>query len=217
MKKSTHFSEADLKRIEEAVKKSEVGTSGEIVPVFVEKCGRYTASVYKGSLIFSLITFLILILIDRFVPGMSIYDPLNYLFGVGLMGLAGGLLVYYVPAFQRSLVGPDNLQEMAFHKANQFFLNEEVFKTRDRTGIMIFVAWFEHQVIVMADKGISKVVEQDSWDHIVDDMVKSIKKGELTQGMEIAIGQCAEILREKGIEARPDDTDELSNKLRTES
>ena len=39
-------------------------------------------------------------------------------------------------------------------RAENAFLEEEVFNTTQRTGIMIFISFFEHEVIVMADRGI---------------------------------------------------------------
>ncbi|MEZ4827714.1 MAG: TPM domain-containing protein [Bacteroidia bacterium] len=216
MKKAHIFSEDDLRRIEEAVKKSETHTSGEIVPVFVNQCGDYSESFYKGVLALSLLAFFSLIVLDRISHGVMFYDPFWYLVVVCGAGLAGGLLVRFVPGLHRWLAGRDRLREMAYYKAGQFFLKEEVFQTVDRTGIMIFVAWFEHQVIVMADKGISKVVAQSAWDQIVDELVTSIKSGKIADGMTKAIEACALLLKEKGVQIQPDDTDELPNQLRME-
>jgi putative membrane protein len=99
-------------------------------------------------------------------------------------------------------------------RAENAFLKEEVFNTRHRTGIMIFVSFFEHEVIVMADRGISKVVEQKVWDKIVRDLTDSIRKRKITEGIEAAIKQCGEILLEKGFKKTSDDVNELRDDLR---
>lgn len=213
---NSHFSQADLEAIESAVKQSETHTSGEIVPVFIEKCTNYPIAMFRAGAALAGLVFLIIVLMERFVEGFILYDPLWHLLAVILAGLTGALAVKYIPSLQRWVVGKKILQEMAFHKANQFFLKEEVFKTRDRTGIMIFIAWFEHQVIVMADKGITKVVAQEDWDHIVNDLVSSIRQKQLKDGLIHAVNACAALLSEKGVAIKPDDKDELSNKLRME-
>jgi putative membrane protein len=81
---------------------------------------------------------------------------------------------------------------------------------------MIFISFFEHEVIVMADKGISKVVEQKFWDKIVADLVVSIRSGKFVEGLEVAITKCGEILLEKGFTISADDENELKDDLRIE-
>ncbi|MDX2250166.1 MAG: TPM domain-containing protein [Bacteroidia bacterium] len=216
MKKANFFTEEELGKIETAVKQSESKTSGEIVPVFVNQCATYPAAIYKGGVTLALIVFVALILMDRMARGFLFYDPFWYLIVVSGAGVVGALGVKYIPALHRWLAGKNHLREMAYFKANEFFLQEEVFHTADRTGIMIFIAWFEHQVIIMADKGISQVVEQSSWDHIVEEMVTFIKSGKVSEGIIKAVEDCSKLLAEKGVDIKPDDKDELSNQLRTE-
>ena len=112
MKQSSFFSESDLQSIENAVKRSETGTSGEIVPVFVERSGTYQAAIYKGVLGISFLVFLILIALDRFIEGISIYDPLSYFFWVGLSGLAAGLAIRFFAPLQKGLTSNSHLEEM---------------------------------------------------------------------------------------------------------
>ena len=88
--------------------------------------------------------------------------------------------------------------------------------TRHRTGIMLFVSFFEHEVIVMSDRGISKVVDQKEWENIVRMITSGISGGNVIGGMESAIHRCGEILLEKGFLKETDDTNELSDNLRVD-
>lgn len=101
-------------------------------------------------------------------------------------------------------------------RAENAFLQEEVFNTRQRTGIMIFISFFEHEVIVMADKGISEVVDQKEWDSMVRKIIDNVKQGKIVDGIEAAILRCGEILLEKGFVITPDDVNELGDDLRIE-
>jgi putative membrane protein len=95
-------------------------------------------------------------------------------------------------------------------------MQEEVFNTRQRTGILIFVSFFEREVIVIADKGISKVVDQKDWDGIVRFIIEHIRRGKIVDGIEGAIKRCGELLLEKGFVIAPDDINELGDDLRVE-
>ena len=81
---------------------------------------------------------------------------------------------------------------------------------------MIFVSFFEHEVIVIADRGISKVVEQQEWDKMVQNIIEKIRLGRVTEGIEASILRCGEILLEKGFIKTPDDINELRDDLRIE-
>lgn len=81
---------------------------------------------------------------------------------------------------------------------------------------MIFISFFEREVMVVADKGISKVVEQKIWDKIVADLVISIRNGKIVEGIEDSIKKCGEILLEKGFLKAEDDVNELRDDLRIE-
>ena len=79
---------------------------------------------------------------------------------------------------------------------------------------MIFISFFEHEVIVMADKGISKIVDQKEWDKIVQDIITDIKGGNVIEALEKGIKRCGDILLEKGFLKTIDDVNELRDDLR---
>ena len=106
------------------------------------------------------------------------------------------------------------MDECCRQNAENAFLEEEIFNTRHRTGIMIFISFFEHKVIVMADRGISKVVEQKEWDKIVAELVNHIRSEKIIEGVEAGIKRCGEILLEKGFHKTADDINELRDDLR---
>jgi putative membrane protein len=210
------FSTQDFERIKEAVKQAEDKISGEIVPVFVEKSGYYNIANYRGAFGMAAFAFLLIILFDRYVPKAAVYDPLLIFLVVLLAGLAGALLAHFLDPIKRWMLNQIHLDQATKKRAENAFLEEEVFNTRHRTGIMIFISFFEKEVIVMADRGISKVVEQKEWDNIVKMIIENIRKGKVVEGMEAAIKRCGEILLEKGFLKTVDDINELPDDLRIE-
>jgi putative membrane protein len=212
------FSESDLQRIKNAVKEAERKISGEIVPVIVEKSGYYSIANYKASLIVAVFTFMAMIGLDRYVIHDSsatlYYDPVFILFVVLLGGVVGAVIPNFFDPLTRALVSQSHLDHATRQRAENAFLQEEVFATRHRTGIMIFISFFEREVIVMADRGISKVVDQKQWDKIVADLITHIRMGKIVDGLEGAIKRCGEILHEKGFNVTDDDVNELRDDLR---
>lgn len=212
------FSDSDLARIKSAVKEAENTISGEIVPVIVDRSGRYTIANYKGAILGASIAFLILVLLDRYVftdvENALFYDPVFIFFLATVGGMLGAILPNLFAPIKRALINRQYLDNATRQRAECAFLEEEVFNTKQRTGIMIFISFFEREVMVVADKGISKVVEQKVWDKIVTDLLTSIRNEKMVEGIETAIKKCGEILYEKGFLKTEDDVNELTDDLR---
>lgn len=210
------FTSQELERIKAAVKSAESKISGEVVPVFVEKSGYYSIANYRGAMMVAALTFLVIIVLDRYFPSLAVYDPMLIFTLVLLGGLTGALMAHYILPLKRWLLSQSHLDQATKVRAENAFLEEEVFSTSQRTGIMIFVSFFEREVIVMADKGISKVVEQKEWDKMVRGIIESVRKGKIVDGLEAAIKQCGDLLLEKGFVISSDDVNELNDDLRFE-
>lgn len=210
------FKPEELERIKAAVKQAESKISGEIVPVFVEKSGHYTIANYRAGILGATAVFFLIVLFDRYVPSLAVYDPVLILVLVILGGLIGALKANYIPFVKRMMLSQAYMDQSTRKRAESAFLQEEVFNTRLRTGIMIFISFFEHEVIVMADKGISKEVDQKEWDAIVRTIIEHVKKDKIVDGIEKAILRSGEILLQKGFVISPDDVNELKDDLRME-
>lgn len=218
MKLKETFSEDDLLRIKTAVKEAEDKISGEIVPVIVERSGSYAIAHYKAAVIAGVFFFALMVMLDRYILDSAThtlyYDPLFIFVVVIAGGALGALLPWFWPGAKRWLAARAELQQACRQSAENAFLEEEIFNTRQRTGIMIFISFFEHEVIVMADRGISTAVEQREWDNIVSDLVDHIRSGKIADGVVAGIRKCGDILLEKGFRKSDDDINELRDDLR---
>lgn len=214
MNLSKKFSESDLSRIKDAVREAESKISGEIVPVIVGKSGDYSIAHYKAGFLLASFVFAFIIVFDRYVPQYAIYDPLMIFLIVLIAGMIGAMAANYSSWIKRMMLSQSQLDYATRQRAENAFLEEEVFNTRHRTGIMIFISFFEHEVIVMADTGISKVVEQKEWDKMVKGLTDNIRKGKIVDGLEQALKRSGEILLEKGFVIEADDKNELRDDLR---
>ena len=94
------------------------------------------------------------------------------------------------------------------------FLTEEVFSTENRTGILIFISYFEHIVEVIGDTGINEKVNQEEWVYVVDLIVDGIKKKDPAGGIVRGVERCGELLKTAGVDKPPDNPNELSDDIR---
>lgn len=208
------FSESDLKRIETAVTAAEKKTSGEIVPYFVEASDAYVDAFWK-LLGFTLI---ISLLLTAFIFE---YSGWWFTFGIFeiLTAITGGaillcfLLVKIDPVL-RFAAGRKSIQDRITSRAAEAFVSEEVFATRDRTGILIFISELEHRVLVIGDSGINAKVKPEVWTEVAGLVINGIKTGKPTDGIVAAIEKCGEILETAGVAIKSDDTNEIGNELR---
>jgi putative membrane protein len=212
--KQQMFSQTDLDRITEAVRLAESKTSGEIVPYFVERSDNYAVASWRSGAILASVALLASLVIHAFSKSWLPFGPLELSGIVVGAFFLGFILARILPAYKRSLLGHHLIDLRVSQSASLAFLSEEVFKTRERTGILIFMSLFERRVIVLGDSGINSKVAKTDWDDIVKTIVKSIREHRVTDGIVEAISQCGELLQKHGIKRRRDDTDELSDTLR---
>jgi putative membrane protein len=130
-------------------------------------------------------------------------------------GTVGALLARYIYPLQRLLAGSERLDETVHRRAMQAFVEEEVFDTRDRTGILLFVSLREHRIEVLGDTGINQHVEPDDWAEVVARIRRGIQNDNLTEGLVEAVQMCGRLLEQKGVDIQPDDENELTDTVRT--
>lgn len=208
---------ADQERIREAVDQAETQTAGEIVPYIINRSGRYEIAFWRGGIFGALIAGSIGLLVAWLYDGWGLgwlYSAWGMALVMSLGGVLAALLVGTIPSLRRLVAGQGRLAGRVHLRAEAAFLEEEVFQTRDRTGILLFVSLFEHRIEVVGDAGINKAVEQNDWDEVVNHIRKGIKNGRFADGLVDAIKMCGELLHRSGVGIRDDDEDELSDEVR---
>jgi putative membrane protein len=208
------FTQADLDAVQAAVREAEARTSGEIVPYVVEQSDEYPTAVWKGAALGALLAPVLALAVHLWSSVWGI--PLAWWIALPapIGGAAGYLLTAFVPAVRRWMAGAAVLELRARRRAAVAFLEQEVFRTRDRTGILLFLSLFEHRVVLLADSGIHQKVEEERWEAITRRLAEGIRQGRPGTALVEAVRACGELLERHGVERRTDDRDELSNELR---
>lgn len=207
------FSQSDLDAIRTAVGEAEGRTSGEIVPYVVDRSDEYPTAAWKGAALGALLAPLVALAIHRWSSIWGI--PLAYWIALPApVGGAVGYLLALLPQVRRWMAGEEAMEARTRRRAAVAFLDQEVFRTAGRTGILLFVSLFEHRVVLLADSGINEQVEQGQWEEITRRLAGEIRRGRRGPAMVEAIRACGELLARHKVEIRPDDRNELSDELR---
>ncbi|MFH0974192.1 MAG: TPM domain-containing protein [Spirochaetota bacterium] len=198
------LSDPDKEKIRNAVKDAEKITSGEIVPMVVSSSYTYPVSNFIGGFIFALIIALFAVFIknnEHLWYFLTIFMPVFYTMY---------MLIKHNPKLKRLFISDKEINEEVEEAAINQFFKHRLYKTKDQTGVLIYISVFERKVWVLADHGINSRVNPSVWQEIVDIIVKGIKEKKQGDAITVAIAKTGEILHTH-FPCKKDDTDELSN------
>lgn len=207
------FGEAELERVRAAVARAEERTAGELVTYLVGECDAYPEATWRGAAFGGLLG---LATAAGFHDLLGLWSGLLLLWSAvpALLGAAAGVLLARIPTIRRALISPREVERRVGLRAEAAFLEEEVFRTRDRSGILIFLALFERRAVVLGDSGIYQVIAPEEWHAVVDSLIAGIHEGHAVDALVAAVETCGRLLDERGIAIRPDDADELGDQPR---
>ncbi len=83
-------------------------------------------------------------------------------------------------------------------------------KTKDATGVLLFLLLGERKFRIVADKGINERVDQATWDEIAQFIASSFKEERYLDGLVGAISRVGAVLQQH-FPRKADDTNELPN------
>ncbi|MCS7077841.1 MAG: TPM domain-containing protein [Bacteroidia bacterium] len=100
-----------------------------------------------------------------------------------------------------------------YARAKQCFKQLGMTQTTERNGVLIYIAVADHKLAILGDKGIYEKINPNYWVEIKDNLIKSFKKEEYTQGIVEAIKKIGKILSEYFPNTTGNKRDELSNEI----
>lgn len=214
------ISTADEKAIAETVAEAEQKTNGEIALAIVKQSDDYSAlellisiaAFLLGAVIFigfsnTIVSFLSTLvwvfshklLLSVFLVSTSLLIPLCF-------------LLLNISSFERIFIPKKLRHKNTEKRAMLHFVQSALYKTKDHSGILIFVSVLERTVVVFADEGINSRVEAGTWNGICAKLTDALKKKEAGKGFIEAVEACGTILHE-AFPARKNNPNELNNSL----
>ena len=192
------LSEAERRRVADAVAEAEAGLSAEIVPAVWERSSPYPETVWGGAASASALASAALFLRDLYDPS---WLPLTtQVLAVPAAGLLGAALGRWCAPLQRLLIGDRRMRESAERRAKELFFDRGVAATSHRRGVLIFASLLERRVVVLADREVAVKAPPESWDQAVRAMTEAARGGRVADGLIAAVRQVAVALRRAGFE-----------------
>ncbi|MGB3588548.1 MAG: hypothetical protein WBA23_18520 [Tunicatimonas sp.] len=204
----------DLREIEKAVQQAETRTGGEIVPVLAKQSSFYEIALWRAGAVFAALAALVLTILFLTTDLLLFMPPYLWLLITLTAGLMGMTLVVSSWPFKRLFLSKQLLEARVLDQAKNMFFDHDVHLTEPRTGILVYVSFFEHQAVILADVGIAELVDENSWSDVVKQLTVGLKQGRTTESICQAIAACGEILEASGVHKPIDDDNKLTDEVR---
>lgn len=183
----TLLSEFEQRQVAEAIARVERRTDAELVTVLAKRADDYT---YIPLLWASLLALL--------VPGGVYYLggwlSVNNLLIAQWLTFIVCCLLFRLPGLSTRLIPRSVRHWRASNLARRQFLEQNLHHTAGRTGVLIFVSEAERYVEILVDEGISRHLDDQVWDGIVQRFTEQVRQGQTLQGFVTCIEACGELL-----------------------
>jgi hypothetical protein len=115
---------------------------------------------------------------------------------------------------------PDLLDLVRRHsvreRALEAFARLGVWDTEANSGVLIYLAWAERQVEIVADRGIASRVPACAWEEICSSLVQGCRAGRPDQALITAVGEVGRLLRRHFPAGDAPNPDELPDRPKLE-
>lgn len=209
-RKTAHnfFSDADREAIRMAVEAAESRTAGEIATMVVDHSDSYREAEVLGSVLVAGFMAVIAcvafhhVTIWSFIPVVFLaFYPVRYLFR-------------RLPHLKLPFVARRRLAHAVRDRAVRAFFEKGLHRTRDESGILIFISLLERKVWILGDRGIDEKIPLHVWHGLARELSTGIREGRSCETLCTVIARCGEHLAAH-FPRKADDTNELPDNVLT--
>ena len=199
-----HIKNEDLDLIKNAVAEAEKTTNGEIALAVIPQSDSYSFVELFAAVCLAFISFFVMLYfgngIWKLLETKLWYPSPKTLTAVIGAGVFVVMLLFFllinIPALDRLII-PNRIKEArVYARALKHFVECGIYKTAERTGILIFVSILERKVFIIADSGIAEKVEQNTWNGICGIITDGLKSKNTAKSFCKAVEECGKILAE---------------------
>jgi putative membrane protein len=127
-----------------------------------------------------------------------------------VVGGAAGALVELLPGIKRALTPRRIRQRAVLRAARATFVERGVHRTRDRSGLLVYISWLEREVALVADAGLERALPAELLGDATRTLIAAIRDGGAAVARELA--RFAPALA-TAMPRRDDDTNELPDEV----
>nr|WP_217343999.1 TPM domain-containing protein [Noviherbaspirillum sp. L7-7A]MBV0878097.1 TPM domain-containing protein [Noviherbaspirillum sp. L7-7A] len=82
-------------------------------------------------------------------------------------------------------------------RARELFSDYRLWDTEENSGVLIYLDLADHQVEIVADRGVGRLVQAGEWQAICDTMIRELQRGAYRDGAIAALEQLNALLQMK--------------------
>lgn len=128
-------------------------------------------------------------------------------------GGAAALLTVWMAPFARLFLPRARREAEVMQHAQAMFLEAELHRTRNRDAALLLVSLFEHQVVVLLDRGIRERLGAERLAPVISAVTARLTSGRLQEALLDGIARLEEILAAGGFRARPGESNEIPDNV----
>jgi putative membrane protein len=212
------LSDADRARVNARVALAERRVAAQIVTAVVARSDTYPELPWKAFALGAALAMLAAGASGALRPGWALLaDARLALVAVLGTGLGAAALSLFVPRLARLLLSGLRAEGEVRQYAQTLFLDRELFRTRDRTGVLLLVSLFERQVIVLPDRGVPPAIGEGDWQGVVQAMAPALAGGRTADALIEGVGRVEALLAAGGLGAPAPGGDTLPDVIEGQS
>jgi putative membrane protein len=195
------LNDAEADAITGQIGRLEARTGAQIVTAVVGKSDTYAELPWKAFALGAALAALAVVIEDVARPQwVTAHTALIHATLILGAGAASALLTVFVPPFARLFLRPTRRDLEVRQHAQSLFLRRELFKTRNRTGVLILVSLFERRVEILADTGFESRVSEGEWASVVARMTPRLREARPFHAFEEGLAAIEDLLTSKGVQ-----------------
>ncbi|WP_024465871.1 TPM domain-containing protein [Treponema pedis] len=200
--KLLHIKPVELNGIKTAVAEAEKKTTGEIAVAAIYQSDSYMFVELLIAFCTAIVSFFVMLAFSNKIWNFletKFWLPhparLTAFIGLGMLIVTAAVYALLnIPAVDR-LVIPNKLKNRRIYaRALQHFVESGVYKTADRTGVLIFISVLEKRVFIITDSAVKEKIPQSEWQRICKIITDGLRAKQTANSVIAAVKECGKIL-----------------------
>ena len=189
----------EAEAIDARVAAVEAATGVEVVAALIGKADAYVELPWKAFALGASVAALAAAIADAVRPDwVAAHAALKWAVAILAAGGASALAAVFVPGWARAFLTPSRREVEVRQYAQALFLEREMFRIPDRTGVLLLVSAFERRIEILPDTGHRERIAAAEWQEVVARMGPRLAAGRQADALLEGLGALQDLLVRKG-------------------